>query len=102
MENEIVKVRLQILNIILSLIYLLCIFRYLPDRPMASMVQTATHLLTVAPFLIGALLLFNSFYKKQAGDKPAPSKLIRVGLTLGIVIEFFIGLFNYLVANQTG
>lgn len=87
---------------ILTILYLLCSFRYFPDQPTASLINTASHLLTIAPFLVGALLLFSAFYQKQAGEKPAPAKILRIGLTLGITIEFFIGLFNYLNINKIG
>ncbi len=73
-----------------------------PGQPTATLINTATHLLTVAPFLIGALLLFNSFYQRQAGERPTPVKMLRLGLTLGIIIEFFIGIYNYLAINQVG
>lgn len=87
---------------ILAVIYLFCVLRYFPGQPVASLLRTATHLLTIAPFLIGALLLFNAFYRRQAGEKPAPAKMLRIALTLGITIEFFIGLFDYLSINKIG
>jgi hypothetical protein len=96
------KVGEKISLVILALVYLLCSLRYFPNQPAASLLNTATHLLTVAPFLIGALLLFNSFYQRQAGERPAPVKMLRLGLTLGILIEFFIGIYNYLEINQVG
>jgi len=87
---------------ILILVYLLCSLRYFPDQPAATMINTATHLLTVAPFLLGAILLFNSFFQKQTGERPPLAKMLRMGLTMGITIEFFIGIFNYLEINQLG
>ncbi len=96
------KVGEKISLVILTLVYLLCSLRYFPDQPTATLLNTATHLLTVAPFLIGGLLLFNSFYQRQAGERPAPAKMLRLCLTLGIIIEFFIGIFNYLKINQVG
>lgn len=87
---------------ILTLVYLLCSLRYFPNQPLASLINTAIHLLTVAPFLIGAILLYNSFYQRQAGERPTPSKMLRLALTLGIIIEVFIGLFNYLEINKIG
>lgn len=85
---------------ILTLVYLLLSFRYFPDQPAKSMINTAEHLLIVAPFLIGAVLIFNSLIRKQTGENPVPAKMIRLALTLGIIIEFFIGLSNYWTASQ--
>ncbi len=96
------KVGEKISLVILTLVYLLCSLRYFPGQPTASLLTTATHLLTVAPFLIGALLLFNSFYQRQAGERPTPVKMLRLALTQGITIEFFIGIYNYLEINQVG
>ena len=96
------KVGEKISLAILTLVYLLCSLRSFPNQPTATLLNTATHLLTVAPFLIGAILLFNSFYQRQAGEKPTPVKMLRLALTLGIVIEFFIGIYNYLEINQVG
>ena len=96
------KVGEKISLAILTLVYLLCSLRYFPNQPTATLLNTATHLLTVAPFLIGAILLFNSFYQRQAGEKPTPVKMLRLALTLGIVIEFFIGIYNSLEINQVG
>lgn len=87
---------------ILTIIYLLSTIRYFPGRPTTSLVATASHLVTVAPFLAGVVLIFKSFYHKQAGQKPALATMFRVGLTMGIIIEFFVGLFNYLATSNIG
>jgi hypothetical protein len=87
---------------VLTIIYLLCSLRYFPKQPATTLLTTATHLLTVGPFLIGAILLYNSFHRKQTGERPAPAKMFRLGLTMGIIIEFFVGLFNYLEVNRLG
>lgn len=87
---------------ILTVVYLVCSLRYFPGQLTTTLISTATHLLTVAPFLIGAILLFNSFYRRQTGERPSAVKILRICLTLGIIIEFFIGLFNYLEINQLG
>jgi hypothetical protein len=87
---------------ILTLIYLLCSLRYFPNQPTASLLSTATHLLTIAPFLVGAILFFNSFYQRQTGERPVAAKMVRIGLTMGIIIEFFIGLNNFWESNNVG
>lgn len=80
---------------LLTLVYLFFSLRYFPDQPARSLINTVEHLLVVAPFLIGAILIFNSLMQKQTGERPAPAKMFRLALTLGIIIEFFIGLSNY-------
>lgn len=85
---------------VLTFVYLLCSLRYFPGRPLHSLVETATHLLTVAPFLAGAILLYNSFHRRQSGEKAPLPIILRIGLSLGIVIEFFIGLYRYLEINR--
>ena len=94
------SIRKKISLTILILVYLLLSFRYFPDQPTKSLINTAEHLLIVAPFLIGAVLIFNSFFRKQTGEKPVPSKMLRLALTLGIIIEFFIGISNYWTTSQ--
>ncbi|MDF1577200.1 MAG: hypothetical protein RQ753_02100 [Desulfurivibrionaceae bacterium] len=87
---------------ILTLAYLLAGLRYFPNRPAATLIETATHLLTVAPFLVGAILLYSSFHRRRGGERPPLSIMLRIGLSLGIIIEFFIGLYHYLDINQVG
>lgn len=94
------KIREKISLTILTLIYLLLSFRYFPDQPAKSAVNTAEQLLIVAPFLIGAIFIFNSFFRKQTGENPAPEKMLRLALTLGIIIQFFIGISNYWTTGQ--
>jgi hypothetical protein len=87
---------------VITIIYLLCSLRYFPKQPATTLLNTVTHLLTVGPFLVGAVLLYNSLYQQQTGARPAPAKMLRLGLTMGIIIEFFVGLFNYLEGNRIG
>ncbi|MBU0479603.1 MAG: hypothetical protein KKG47_00745 [Proteobacteria bacterium] len=81
---------------LLTTVYLLCGLRYFPDQPQKTAVSTIIHLLMTAPFIIGSLLMINSLVRKTSGEKLAANKLARFYLTGGIVIEFFIGLYNYL------
>ncbi len=80
----------------LTLVYLLLSFRYFPNQPMKSMVHTVEQLLVVAPILVGALLIYNSLVRKQSGEKPALSKMLRLALTLGIFIQFLAGIADYM------
>ena len=86
---------------IMFAVYLLCSLRYFPGHPAATIVDTAIQLLTVTPFLIGAVLIFSSFYKK-AGEVIGWYRAARIYLALGIIIEFFLGLRNYYKINLVG
>jgi hypothetical protein len=88
--------------VIMTAVYLLCSLRYFPGQPAATMTDTALHLLTVAPFLIGTILIGSSLYRKTTGENISWPKLARIYLTLGIIVEFFLGLYNYLSINTVG
>ena len=95
------KISEKISVVVMSVVYLLCSLRYSPGQPAATIVDTAIQLLTVAPFLIGAVLIFSSFYKK-AGEVIGWHRAARIYLALGIIIEFFLGLRNYYKINLVG
>ena len=86
----------------MTAVYLLCSLRYFPGQPAATMANTALHLLTVAPFLIGTILIGSSFYRKTTGENISWPRIVRIYLTLGIIVEFFLGLYNYLKINSAG
>ena len=81
---------------ILFVVYLLCGIRYFPEQPQKTLYNTALHLLTIAPFIIGSLLIINSLIKRAAGEKLSVVKIARIYLAIGITIEFFLGIYNYL------
>ena len=98
MENLGDKISLALM----TAVYLLCGLRYFPGQPTTTFISTGMHLLTVAPFLVGTILICSSFYKKTAGDTVSWQKMIRIYLTMGIIVEFFLGLYNYLDINKVG
>lgn len=83
----------------LSLVYLLCALRYFPGRPVDTLLATLEHLLASVPFGLGLTLIFVSIFTKTAGQRPSMHFLIRLFLTIGICIEFFYGLYNYLATG---
>ncbi len=85
---------------ILTVIYLVCIVRYFPGRPFDSLTKTMWHLLGVAPYSIGITVIIVSSLQKINGVRPAWNSIARIYLTLGLVIEFFCGLYNYLERAQ--
>lgn len=80
----------------MALVYLMCSLRYFPGRPGDSLVATLTQLLTVAPFSVGATILVAALFRKLTGERLPWSSVVRIFLTIGIVIEFFYGLHDYL------
>lgn len=81
---------------LLALVYLLCSLRYYPGRLADSLVATLTQLLTVAPFSVGATILIAALFRKSTGERLPWGSVVRIFLTIGIVIEFFYGLHDYL------
>ncbi len=82
--------------ILLTAIYLACIFRYYPDQPLNSLQATGLHLLDVSPYVIGLTILIVSLFSKISKERLPWSNVARIYLTVGLVIEFFYGLYNYL------
>ena len=86
--------------VVLVVIYLLCVLRYFPGQPVASLKATGLHLLDVAPYVVG-LTIFAVSMLNKIGDKRLPwNSIVRIYLTLGLIIEFFYGLYNYLDMAQ--
>lgn len=83
-------------------VYLLCSLRYFPDRPAESLLATLQELLTVAPFLLGGTLIARALFHRFSGEHLPWSRLLRIYLTLGLTVEFFLGLYHYLKINQGG
>jgi hypothetical protein len=96
------KTRENTTLVLLLAFYLLCSVRYLPGHPAQSLLASVRQLLTLAPFLLGATLIARAFFHRCAGEYPGWSRLARIYLTLGVIGEFFLGLYNYLAINQPG
>ncbi len=96
------KIREPLTLAILTAFYLLCSLRYFPGRPTESLVATLQELLTVAPFLMGGTLIARATFHRLNGGQLPWSKLLRIYLTMGLTVEFFLGLYHYLNINQGG
>jgi hypothetical protein len=96
------KTRENLTLLLLTLFYLLCSTRYFPNRPADTLLSTAQHLLTMAPFLVGGTLIARSVFHRFTGELLGWSRLMRIYLTLGLIAEFFLGLYHYLAINQPG
>ena len=80
--------------------YLLCSFRYFPDRLVDSLVETLIHILSMAPFTGGLTLILISVLQRLAGERLPFDRALRIFLTMGILFEIFYGLYNYLNLAQ--
>jgi hypothetical protein len=94
------KTRENLTLLLLALFYLLCSTRYFPGRPAESLLATARQVLTLAPFLVGGTLLARTLFHRLTGEYLGWSRLARIYLTLGLIGEFFLGLYHYLSLNQ--
>ena len=94
------KTRENLTLLLLSLFYLLCSTRYFPDHPAESLLATVRQLLTMAPFLVGGTLLARAIFHRFTGEYLGWSRLVRIYLTLGLVCEFFLGIYHYLAVNR--
>jgi len=86
--------------VLLILIYLLCILRYFPGRPLDSLRATGFHLLDVLPYVVGLTIFIVSLLRKISKEKLPWTYIARIYLTLGLMVEFFYGLYNYLDMAQ--
>ncbi len=96
------KIRETLTLTIIAAFYLLCSLRYFPGRPAESLVSTLQELLIVAPFLVGGTLIAKGIIHRVGGENPAWPKLLRIYLTLGLTVEFFLGLRHYYSINLVG
>lgn len=89
------KSRETLTLIILTVIYLLCIVRYFPGRPMDTLMETLSHFLSVGFYGMGLTLVLVSFLKRISGERLPWDRVARLYLTFGLFIEFFCGMYNY-------
>ena len=94
------KIREPLTLTIIAAFYLLCSLRYFPGRSVETLVATLQELLIVAPFLLGGCLIARATVHRFSGVALPWSKLLRIYLTLGLIVEFFLGLRHYLNINQ--
>lgn len=81
---------------VLVLVYLVCLVRYHPGRPGATILATLSHFLTFAPFLAGGTLIVVRVFRGFAGVNPPAVVVVRLFLTIGLIAELFAGIYHYL------
>jgi len=81
---------------LLAAVYLLATLRLVVGQLGATLLHTASHLLTAIPLALGATLLTLPLLRKREGGKTSRSHVIRLYLTFGILLEIIFGLYDYL------
>lgn len=76
-------------------VYVLFSMRYFPGNAAKTALETAIQIVSVAPLPIGATLLLVSFLQRRAGQKMPWDRVVRVYLTLGVMLEIFLGFYDY-------
>ncbi len=95
-SNRLGKGRGPLSLAILVAVYLVCILRYHPGKPAATIIATVSHFLTFAPFLAGGTIIVVRVFRGIAGVNPPAVVVVRIFLTLGLVAELFAGIYHYL------
>ncbi len=81
---------------LLIAVYLVVSYRYFPDRLTDSLYHTLKHMLSVAPFTFGITLVVSAIFHKATGQRLPWDRAARIFFTIGIIIELFFGIHNYL------
>ncbi|MEJ2034083.1 MAG: hypothetical protein P8Y63_13835 [Deltaproteobacteria bacterium] len=77
-------------------VYLLVSMRLFPSSWVKTLQETAWHLLMIAPYTVGATILFASLLRRLAeGRRLSWLIVLRVFITVSIVLEFFLGIYDY-------
>jgi len=76
-------------------VYVLFSMRYFPGNVAKTALETALQILSVAPLPIGATLLLVGFLQRRAGEKMPWDRVARLYLTLGVMLEIFLGFYDY-------
>jgi hypothetical protein len=84
---------------VLAVVYLLASIRYFPGRPLHSVVETLTHVLSVAPITLGATLLIVAVLQRLVKERLPLDRSIRIFLVAAICLEFILGLAHFYEMN---
>lgn len=89
------KIRGQFSLIVLSVVYLIFHFRYLPGQITKSLVGTLVQILTTAPITVGLTILIVSFLQRMQGERLPWDRIMRIFFTFGIILGFLYALNEY-------
>ncbi len=80
---------------VLTAVYLIFHYRYMPGDISKSVIETVFQLLTTAPLAVGFTILLVSFLQRMHDEKVPWDRIIRLYLTFGIIIGFLFALNEY-------
>ncbi len=80
---------------IIILVYLLCSIRYYHGNILKTLMESAMQIIAIAPITVGGTIVIVSLFQRAMGGKMPIDRILRIFLTLGIIVEFLYGLYNY-------
>lgn len=86
---------------LLTVVYLLCSFRYFPGRWLDTLLETVGHIAAIGPYTIGATIVIASLLHKLSGEHLPWKSIIRIFLAVSIVLELVLGIANYVDPKQS-
>ncbi|MFZ5775737.1 MAG: hypothetical protein ACOY3Z_09670 [Thermodesulfobacteriota bacterium] len=84
---------------LLGFVYLLTSLRFFPGQPMKSVVETLTHIFSVAPIILGATMVLASVLQRLVGQRLPWDRVARLYLAVAILLECILGLSHYFTIN---
>jgi hypothetical protein len=82
---------------LLLAVYLLVSLRYFPGQGMKTISETLWHLLSIAPYTVGATVVIAVLLRRLSeGKKLHWQLLVRMFITLSIILEIFLGIHDHL------
>jgi hypothetical protein len=80
---------------LLIAVYLLVSLRYYPGQVMKTITETLWHLLSIAPYTIGATVIIAVVLRRLSEGKLRWQLLLRIFITLSIILELFLGIHDH-------
>jgi hypothetical protein len=78
-----------------ALVYMALSVRYYPGNILKTLTKSGIQILSVAPITVGGTIIIVSLLQHSLGAKLPRDRILRIFLTLGIIVEFLYGLYNY-------
>lgn len=88
--------------LVMAGVYGLFSLRYFPGNAMKTLLETLLQIVSLAPLPGGATILLVSFLQRSAGQKMPWDRIVRIYLTLGIMLEMFLGFYDYYLKALNG